>query len=169
MADEEKVKKILIEKFGIAEDKIILQRARRIFVEVPLARFMEIFPRVKPELGFYQLPAITGTDEGENFGVAYHFSREDGVVLTIKTFTPRSDPRIKTVTAYYPTATLYERELKDLLGIVVEGLAEGKRYPLPDDWPQGEYPLRKDWKPKPKSATSGVPESGAQEGEKKHE
>ena len=34
----------------------------------------------------------------------------------------------------------------DLLGIKVNGLAEGQRYPLPEDWPKGDYPLRKDWK-----------------------
>ena len=27
----------------------------------------------------------------------------------------------------------------------VQGLPPGNRYPLPDDWPQGQYPLRKDW------------------------
>ena len=46
----------------------------------------------------------------------------------------------------FPAAEIYERELIDLLGAKVAGLPEGKRYPLPDDWPAGEYPLRKDWK-----------------------
>ena len=32
-----------------------------------------------------------------------------------------------------------------MLGIKVEGLVPGRRYPLPDDWPKGQYPLRKDW------------------------
>ena len=41
-----------------------------------------------------------------------------------------------------------ERELMDLLGAKVEGLPAGKRYPLSDDWPTDEYPLRKDWKKK---------------------
>jgi Ni,Fe-hydrogenase III component G len=35
-----------------------------------------------------------------------------------------------------------------MLGVNVEGLPEGKRYPLPDDWPDGQYPLRKDWNKK---------------------
>jgi membrane-bound hydrogenase subunit beta len=26
-------------------------------------------------------------------------------------------------------------------------LPEGFRYPLPDDWPANQYPLRKDWSP----------------------
>jgi len=35
----------------------------------------------------------------------------------------------------------------DLFGAKVEGLPEGPRYPLPDDWPKNQFPLRKDWKP----------------------
>ena len=46
----------------------------------------------------------------------------------------------------FPGAELYERELVDMFGISVEGLPAGNRYPLPDDWPQGQHPLRKDWK-----------------------
>jgi len=53
---------------------------------------------------------------------------------------------IKTITDIFPPADIYERELEDLLGAKVDGLGDGKRYPLPDDWPKGEYPLRKDWK-----------------------
>ncbi len=53
---------------------------------------------------------------------------------------------LKTITDYFSSAEIYERELVDLLGVRVEGLKEGKRYPLPDDWPAGQYPLRKDWK-----------------------
>jgi Ni,Fe-hydrogenase III component G len=29
----------------------------------------------------------------------------------------------------------------------VEGLPAGNRYPLTDDWPADQFPLRKDWKP----------------------
>ena len=150
MTNEETLKKLLIEKIGIPEDKVSIHRARRIFAEVPLNNFIEIFAKIIKETGFYMLPAVTGTDEGENFGVSYHMSREDGTMLTLKTFTPKACPEIKTVTGYFPSATLYERELEDLLGIKVLGLAAGKRYPLPDDWPKGEYPLRKDWHPAPK-------------------
>jgi Ni,Fe-hydrogenase III component G len=34
----------------------------------------------------------------------------------------------------------------DLLGVRIEGLPAGKRYPLTDDWPANEFPLRKNWK-----------------------
>ena len=46
----------------------------------------------------------------------------------------------------------------DLLGFQVQGLTEGSRYPLPDVWPAGQYPLRKDW-----SAEANKPYASMQE------
>jgi Ni,Fe-hydrogenase III component G len=91
------------------------------------------------------LSAITGLDDGETFGIIYHLANDNGIMLNIKTSISKSDPALKTVTGYFPSAEMYEREMADLLGINVKGLTEGNRYPLPDDWPAGEYPLRKDW------------------------
>ena len=51
------------------------------------------------------------------------------------------------MTGKFSNAEYYEKELVDLLGFRVEGLPPGPRYPLPDDWPEGQYPLRKEWKP----------------------
>ena len=66
-------------------------------------------------------------------------------MLSVKTSVPKNRPVIKTVTSYFLSADVYERELIDLLGAKVEGLPAGNRYPLTDDWPVGQYPLRKDW------------------------
>jgi Ni,Fe-hydrogenase III component G len=91
---------------------------------------------------------ITGLDEGESLSVIYHLSCSGGIILNIKRSVPSDAPRIKTVSAYFFGADIYEREIADLFGIKVEGLPPGPRYPLTDDWPQGEYPLRKNWKAK---------------------
>ena len=47
-----------------------------------------------------------------------------------------------------PSIVLHEREIVDLFGVEVEGLPDGPHYPLPDGWPEGNYPMRKDWDPK---------------------
>ncbi len=154
--NEQAIKQELITKFGIPEDKVIIQRERRIVAEVPLADFEKIFGYVTQKMGFEILCTITGTDDGANFGVTYHIARTDGTVLSMRVFTPRENPVIKTVTPAFPAATLYERELWDLLGIKSVGLPEGKRYPLPDDWPADEHPLRKDWKSKTPSVPAGT-------------
>jgi membrane-bound hydrogenase subunit beta len=148
MANEDAIKKELVEKFDFLAEKIIVKRERRIFTE-PLDQkyFYQVFDYATNEMGFSILSTITGVDEGEVFHIIYHLGRMDGTMLNLKTKTPRANPVIKTVIYRFPNAENYEREMVDLLGIQVEGHPPGKRYPLPDDWPEGQYPLRKDWTP----------------------
>ncbi len=144
-AIEEKMREELIGELGLTNVRV--QRDRRIFADVPEEKFREVFDYAVKGMNFLILGAITGLDEGDKFSFIYHISREDGIVLNLKISLPREKPVLNTITGYFPCAEIYERELEDLLGAKVMGLSAGKRYPLPDDWPKGEFPLRKDWKP----------------------
>lgn len=124
---------------------IAVPRDRRVVAEISPAKLVESIGALK-ENGMINIGAITGLDLGDRFEIIYHLYNDDGVLLNLKTYISREDPRIPTVTGIFPGVFLYERELMDLFGILVEGIPEGRRYPLPDDWPDGEYPLRKDWK-----------------------
>jgi NADH:ubiquinone oxidoreductase subunit C len=137
----------LQEKFGsLSDDKFKIQRKRRITVETGREDFEDVLKFSINELEFVILCAITGLDEIERFSVIYHIAKIDGVILNIKVAVPKTDAVIRTVTPYFSAADIYEREIADLLGIRIDGLPSGNRYPLPDDWPADEYPLRKDWK-----------------------
>lgn len=146
MSEEESIKQRLTEKFGYLSDRVTVQRARRLFADVPLVNFDEIFGYAADVLGFSILVTITGLDEGATLGFIYHLAREDGIVLNLYTNAPKDKPVIRSITGRFAVADAYERELVDLFGAQVTGLAEGDRYPLPDGWPAGQYPLRKDWK-----------------------
>jgi len=147
MEREEQIVQELTGRFNYLKDSVRVARQRRMFVEVSLGQFKEIFEYVQYQLGFNILCTITGLDEGETFGIIYHCAHDNGTMINIKTYIPRNNPVLPSVTSYFPSADAYEREMIDLLGIKVPGLAEGLRYPLPDDWPADEHPLRKDWKP----------------------
>jgi len=147
MANEEKIKQELERQFSDLKDAVIIKRERRLFLDVSIEKFDKVFDYLVRTEGFSRLPAITGLDETTTFGVIYHLAKEDGTILSLRTHLDHQNPMIKTVISYFPAAEIYERELVDLLGIQVEGLAPGHRYPLPDNWPpDGGYPLRKDWK-----------------------
>ena len=146
MINANRVKKELAEKFGFATEQIRVARARRVFLEVPYAQFRQVFEHAVNVLEFRQLCTITGLDEGETLAFMYHLAHTDGTVLSLKTRVPKSAPVLQTITDIFPGGTSYERELVDLLGAQVQGLPAGNRYPLPDSWPDGQYPLRKDWK-----------------------
>jgi len=148
MANEQAIQKELQEKFPYLNEKITIVRERRLWGEVESVHFFDVFDYIVKKMDFPILCLITGLDSGENLEFIYHLARRDGTMLNLKTFVPKSNPVHKTVTTeYFPGADLYERELIDVLGAKIEGLPEGNRYPLPDGWPEGQYPLRKDWKP----------------------
>lgn len=149
MAKEEEIQQYLTREFPALEGKIRTQRARRMWADIPIESFPKVLEFMKGRLDFTLLCTMTGLDKGETLAVIYHLARPDGIVLNAEINTPKSAPVIRSVTKSFPSADLYERELVDLLGIKVEGLAEGFRYPLMDDWPTDQHPLRKDWKAAP--------------------
>jgi len=105
------------------------------------------------------ISAITGTDLGSEIELNYHI-RCRGAIVTIKSTVPKESPQIMTITDLIPGAAFYEREVFDLLGVVFQGHPNLKKLVLPDDWPEGSYPLRKDWDAKEIEETT--PNSGGQ-------
>jgi Ni,Fe-hydrogenase III component G len=166
MANEEKIAGELVARFGQLKDRIRIQRARRIWVDAEEAIFADLFDHLKNKMRFNVLCTITGLDEGERLALIYHMAHFDGTTVNVRRFAPKANPVVTTITNHFPGAELYEREVMDLFGFVVEGLPPGKRYPLPDTFPLGEHPLRKDWHPKgekpeetsAQQGTSPVPE-----------
>ncbi len=149
-------------RFPALAGKVTSPRARRVTADVEQAAFRELFDWVVAELSFDRLCAITGLDDKDALGAIYALGRADGTLLSLKTRVPREAPVLETVTDRFPGAANYERELDDLLGFEVRGIPPGKRYPLPDDWPVDEKPLRKDWKPK--ATLEGAAEKPSPEG-----
>jgi Ni,Fe-hydrogenase III component G len=146
MVEPAQFKEALERRFEFLSVKITAPRERRLFAEAPVEKFREVFEYAVKELGFDSLCTITGLDENETLAALYHLSGAHGTVLSLKTRVPRDRPVVQSVTDLFPGAANYERELDDLLGFSVQGLPPGRPYPLPDDWPRDQKPLRKDWK-----------------------
>ncbi|ACS32561.1 formate hydrogenlyase II subunit F (Mhy2F) [Thermococcus gammatolerans EJ3] len=104
-----------------------------------------------PEWKETQLSTMVGADERPlrgKFSLIYWISingASGDVVFGIKTYISEDDPKFPSVTPIHPGANWYEREVKDLLGLIPEGHPDPRRLVLPDDWPEGVYPLRKDF------------------------
>ena len=143
---EEQLKQQIETKFDFLNDAVLIKRPRRLWLDVPRERFEEVFDYLTQQTPLVRLLTISGLDEGTTFGLIYHLATESGIVFNLRTHISRENPVMKSMTSKFSCADIYERELKDLFGINIEGLPEGNRYPLPDNWPQGQYPLRKDWK-----------------------
>jgi len=137
----ERIKTLLGERVG----EIVNPSPRRIFLNVEYPNLTAALAVLKDSLGFTYLATITGLDLGESFEILYHLANEY-TNLNVRTQIPKASPHLPSVCGVIPGAILYERELQDMFGIVVDGIPDPRRLVLPDDWPDGQYPLRKDWK-----------------------
>jgi membrane-bound hydrogenase subunit beta len=118
---------------------------RRIFVKVAPPELVPAVTLLRDKYDCAYLATISGVDKGDTFEFLYHFA-SPVANINLRTEFPKSEPRIASICAVIPGAVLYERELQEMFGVKVEGIPDPRRLVLPDDWPEGQYPLRKDWK-----------------------
>jgi len=95
------------------------------------------------------LSVIVGNDERaiSNVYAAYYvlsLEEDDKCFITVRTEINPDTLEFPSVTPRVPACVWGERELRDMFGLRPVGLPDERRLVLPDDWPDGLYPLRKD-------------------------
>ncbi len=100
-------------------------------------------------LTYPHLAVCCGNDMGEKIELVYNFSIYYGkhlqeISLNVGVEVPKSKPEIETICDWIPGALITEREKQEMLGIKVIGIPDSRRLFLPDDFPEGLYPWRKD-------------------------
>jgi len=88
----------------------------------------------------------TGIDVRDGIDVLYHWCFEPaGVVVTLKALAAGPDITLDSIANDVPAANWSEREMHDLLGVNFRNHPDMRRLILDDSWPEGVYPLRKDF------------------------
>jgi len=100
---------------------------------------------------FPHLAVVTGSDYPKYIELTYLFSLDFGkerkeISLNVAVDVPKSKPEIETVCDYIPGALITEREKQEMLGVKIIGIPDSRRLFLPDDFPKGVYPWRKNEK-----------------------
>ena len=121
-------------------------------LDVKVKSLTELIPivvglRVK-RLG--HLSAIVCSDLGpevKEMELIYFFCPGDAVIA-LRVRVARENAVLPSLCEVIPGAESFERELREMFGIEITGLHTPDRLYLPDDWPDGVYPMRKDFDPK---------------------
>ncbi|HUT37338.1 MAG TPA: NADH-quinone oxidoreductase subunit C [Planctomycetota bacterium] len=93
-----------------------------------------------------RLATATGVDCRDWIEVCYHYCFDPlNVVVTVKTRAYKPACELDSVATVFPGANFIEREIQDLLGAKFLNHPDPRRLILADDWPEGVYPLRKDY------------------------
>ncbi|MBN1270230.1 MAG: NADH-quinone oxidoreductase subunit C [Kiritimatiellae bacterium] len=115
--------------------------------------YVEVRPEDVPEatrLMFKDLGArfqiATGIDTPAAIEILYHWAfDEHGFVVTVRTKLNREKPEIESLSGICTGTEWIEREMWELLGITFRNHPDMRHLLLKDDWPEGKYPLRRDY------------------------
>ena len=121
-------------------------RKERLFIRIAREKLRKTIKKLIQLEGHSHLSTITGVDTGTEIDLIYHLSHRDALI-SMSVRTPKEDLTVPTIVDLVPGATLYEREIHDLLGVIFKGNPDLPPLLLPDLWPDNIHPLRKEWTP----------------------
>lgn len=118
---------------------------RRYYVEVKPEALPDATRLIFRELGA-RFQIASGVDTPSCIEILYHwaFDQNDFLVV-IRTKLDRENPEIESVAPICVATEWIEREMWELLGINFKGHPDMRHLLLVDDWPEGKYPLRRDY------------------------
>jgi membrane-bound hydrogenase subunit beta len=139
-------------EFGTAEQV----RTNRVIIKTVPDKLHDAIKAAQAILECNRLITISTVDNGETFELLYHLIGPHRIIVTFAINLPRTQPDTPTVSDLLPPAGIYERQIHDLFGITFKGHPGLQKIILNEDWPDDEYPLRKDWKPGPDTFYGGI-------------
>jgi Ni,Fe-hydrogenase III large subunit/Ni,Fe-hydrogenase III component G len=138
----------LTEAFGENVYNAVIVNENELYCEAKPEHVPEICVYINAEM-FYPLVSLFASDEKSicgKYAVYYAFAdREHALLLILKTLVDPDHMEIASISGKIPAASLYEREMSDMFGIVPAGHPDPKRLVFHGNWPDGAYPLRKEF------------------------
>lgn len=87
----------------------------------------------------------SGVDTRKAVEILYHFSVDEiGLFISLRVILEKPNLEIDTLMPLFKCAEWIELEIHEMLGVNFKGHENMKHLLLKDDWPEGNYPLRKD-------------------------
>ena len=118
----------------------------RVYIEIKPESIVKVASYIFKDLGA-RFNIASGVDAREHIEILYHFTIEDiNLVISLRVKLPKSKLEIDSLAPSFEAANWIEREIHELLGINFKGHPDLRKLLLSDDWPEGVYPLRRDYK-----------------------
>ena len=140
----EDVLKKIKDRFPQGVIKRIAEKSpERAYVYVKTANIAEVVRYVFNDLGA-RFSIATGIDTLEAIEIQYHFCFDAlGKVVSICVELDRENPVMETTCIGIKATEWIEREISELLGVKFKNHPDMRHLLLTDDWPDGNYPLRR--------------------------
>lgn len=144
-----KIQETILQTFPDLIDHMRVEHIHELYIEIPPERIREVSVFLHQEMG-YSLLSMIGMDqrnEGGFFSLRHTFGDyEHGILITTIAKLAPDTPEFSSIADVVHSAALYEREVKEMYGLEPIGHPNGSPLILHGNWPEGVYPLRKDFK-----------------------
>jgi len=120
------------------------QSARRVYFSVEKGDVYKSAEFIFRQLGL-RFSTATCVDVAGGLEILYHFSFDKaGEMYSMRVLiTDKKNPEVDSIAPLFRGAEWIEREIWELFGVNFKGHPDLRRLLLADEWPEGNYPLRK--------------------------
>jgi Ni,Fe-hydrogenase III component G len=133
----------LEEKFNKKIIKCDKKSERRIYLDINPADLTDLAQYIFRDMGA-RFAIASGVDTPKGIEILYHFSFDSsGLVLSLRILLDINSPEVESLTPIFKAAEWIECEINELLGVNFRNHPNLRHLLLPDDWPKGNYPLRR--------------------------
>lgn len=134
---KERFKDDIVEVFDKSEHRVYIEIKPEALVGVAVYIFKDLEARFN---------IASGTDMRHYMEILYHFTLERiNLLVSLRVKLPMDKLVIDSLAPHFKAANWIEREMNEMLGIEFTGHPDMRRLLLPDEWPEGVYPLRSDY------------------------
>ena len=135
---KERFKDDIIEVFDKSE--------KRVYIEIKPETITKVAKYIFKDLGA-RFNIASGLDTRDCMEILYHFILEEiNLLISLRVKLKKDRLEIDSLTPVFEAANWIEREIHEILGINFKGHPDLRRLLLPEGWPKGVYPLRRDYK-----------------------
>ena len=122
---------------------VLRKSDQRIYIDITPQSVQEASRLMLDEFAA-RLQIATGVDSSDGFEVLYHWALDkEGFVITLRVLLDHDSAELDSIALMCPAAEWIEREMWELLGIQFRGHPDLRHLLLADDWPEGNYPMRR--------------------------
>lgn len=142
----EEVLKDIRERFKEDIIDVFDKSPKRVYIEIKPDSITRIAKYIFKDLGA-RFNIASGVDTREYMEILYHFTFEDiNLLISFRVKLKKNKLEIDSLAPLFEGANWIEREIHELLGINFKGHPDLRKLLLPENWPKGVYPLRRDYK-----------------------
>ncbi|TFB08692.1 NADH-quinone oxidoreductase subunit C [Candidatus Atribacteria bacterium MT.SAG.1] len=132
--------------------EILDKRSNKVYIEIKQESLVKVASYIFKDLKA-RFNTASGIDMRNRMEILYHFLIEDiNLLISLRVKLQKPKLEIDSLSSIFEGANWIEREIHEILGIKFKGHPGLRKLLLPDDWPDGVYPLRRDYKEWDKNA-----------------